>query len=97
MDYKEQADRYRNMANRWECGEQLLLNGELRIQDTLRESAAAIETLLAERDAAVEWLRGSCINCKNFYSSPQSSQCADCRFDCGTSDHWEWRGLQKEK
>lgn len=50
MDYGKQIERYRSYATRWEHGEQLLLNGEIRLQDTLREAAAAIETLLAERD-----------------------------------------------
>ena len=49
MDYKELIEKYRSMARRWENGEQLLLNGELRIQDTLREAATAIKTLLVEQ------------------------------------------------
>lgn len=33
MDYKEQIEQYRSLASRWENGEQLLLNSELRFQD----------------------------------------------------------------
>lgn len=56
MGYKEHVENYRRLADRWEHGEQLLLNGDLRIQDTLREAAAAIESLLVERDAGTSRL-----------------------------------------
>lgn len=56
------------------------------------EAADAIETLLAERDAAVEELHGRCSKCKHFHSGPLKFPCADCCLEGGTSDHWEWRG-----
>jgi hypothetical protein len=58
MDYKELIEKYHSMARRWKNGEQLLLNGELRIQDTLREAATAIKTLLVERDVAIKVTHG---------------------------------------
>lgn len=63
MDYKEMIERYRSYATRWERGEQLMLNGEMRIQDTLREAAAAIEAVLAERDAAISAIPKDCSKC----------------------------------
>ena len=61
MDYDKLIARWRNLANRWENGEQLLLDGTVRIEDELRIGATAIETLCvdlalvtAERDAAIE-------------------------------------------
>ena len=59
MDYDKLIARWRNLANRWENGEQLLLDGTVRIEDELRIGATAIETLradlarvTAERDGA---------------------------------------------
>lgn len=52
MDYKELIEAYRSYADRWERGEQILLTGEMRLQNTMREAADAIETLMTERDAA---------------------------------------------
>lgn len=99
MDYKELIGRYRLYATRWENGEQLLLNGEMRIQDTLRDAADAIETLLEERDSAVEELRGNCSACVHANISAESSPCYDCTwsaFCMSGSDNWEWRGRQKD-
>ena len=59
------------------------------------DAATAIETLLAERDAAVKELHGRCSKCKHFSSGLLEFPCTDCRFERGTSDHWEWRGPQK--
>ena len=80
MDYKKLIENYRRIAKRWECGEQLLLNGELRIQDVLRESADAIATLLVERDAAVEELHGRCSQCKHFPAKLDRSWWEGCEY-----------------
>ena len=48
MDYDKLIERWRNLANRWENGEQLLLNGAMRIEDELRTAATALSTLQAE-------------------------------------------------
>ena len=60
-DYKKQIECYHDIAKRLEQGEQLLLNG---MQDTLRDAASAIETLLAERDAAVFALKLMIDSCR---------------------------------
>lgn len=51
MDYDKLIVRWRNLANRWENGEQLLLNGAMRIEDELRTAATAISTLQIENQA----------------------------------------------
>lgn len=45
MDIEKLIERYRNLANRWENGEQLLLDGTMRIQDELRDAAIALATM----------------------------------------------------
>ena len=50
MDYDKLIERWRNLANRWENGEQLLLNGVMRIEDELRTAATALSTLQAENE-----------------------------------------------
>lgn len=50
MDYDKLIARWRSLANRWENGEQLLLDGTIKIEDELRVAATAIETLLKELD-----------------------------------------------
>ena len=54
---------------------------------------AAIETLLAERDAAVEEMHGSCFKCKHFHIGILDFPCTDCRYEGRENDHWEWRGI----
>lgn len=99
MNYKERANYYCQMADRRERGEQLLLNGDLRIQDTLREAASTIESLLAERDAAVEKMVGDCDECVNADTPAQEYPCYFCRFSVygknGDNYYWKWRGPQK--
>lgn len=73
MDYKELIKKLREKDGcRCEC---------------LR-AATAIETLLAERDAAVEELRGECRVCEHR---------GECLFNdqCGNGSNWQWRGPQK--
>lgn len=60
------------------------------------DAADAIETLLAERDAAVEDLRmGGCKSCKHKGISYCDAPCKFCKEIGGMSDYWEWRGPQK--
>lgn len=48
MDIEKLIERYHNLANRWENGEQLLFNGTMRIQEELRNAANTLSTLQAE-------------------------------------------------
>lgn len=83
MDYEKLIKRLRKYAD---FGAKLVV---------CEDAATAIETLLAERDAAVKELHGRCSKCKHFSSGLLEFPCTDCRFERGTSDHWEWRGPQK--
>lgn len=56
MDIEKLIERYHNLANRWENGEQLLLDGTMRIQDELRDAATALSTLQAENEKLREEL-----------------------------------------
>lgn len=94
--YREIAQRYRSLANRWENGEQLLLTGQLRIQDELRNAADVITTLLAERNAASEHMRGECEECAHkdlpCHEEPCHSCCYASILSRGQHDAWQWRG-----
>lgn len=62
----------------------------------LDDAAAAIETLMAERDAAVADLKAcsnnSCVMCKWFDGNNHCTA----EEPCSPNDNWEWRGLQRE-
>lgn len=104
MDYKGMIEQIRSFADRWKHGEQLLLNGELRLQDALRDAATSLEALLAERDAAVTLMHGECFACKNKSIHYSDEPCSLCKWGAMRSmvpvvtlqDSWEWRGPQKE-
>lgn len=89
MDYKELIERIEDS-----CDFAVAIE-EDDLFTTLKDAADAIETLLAERDAAVEDLKGRCDICKH--------RCV-CLFDehrrvgCANSKrgHWQWRGPKKE-
>lgn len=74
MDYKELIRRLDN------CGE---FDGDL-----LDDAATAIETLLAERDAAVEEIETGCDNCKYLDVDTKEEPCASCDAKCSK---WKWR------
>lgn len=87
MDYKELIDALRTSA---ECGDFTFAN------ENYINAATAIETLLAERDAAVKYIPRSCQTCKwwdieNGCTAPDDmGQCLDLR------EVWQWRGPQEE-
>lgn len=65
------------------------------------QAATAIETLLAERDAAVADMRRmgckKCDVCKRAGSKgSDESPCRHCCHGSGFDDYFEWRGPQKE-
>lgn len=79
MDYKEVIRR---------------LDGCVEFDGNLLDDAAdAIETLLAERDAALEELRSiGCEVCAHLCDYSFNSPCCT----CGDADNnWQWRGPQK--
>lgn len=77
------------------------LIGKLRQKDGCSceclEAADAIETLLAERDAAMEYLRAfrMCSACKNSEGNKKNRK--QCIFgSICTGQYWEWRGEKGE-
>lgn len=60
------------------------------------DAATAIETLLAERDAAVEDLRfvSDCTSCKYYPFDGSCDACLECSCE-NENVAWEWRGPQK--
>lgn len=97
MDYKELIAQLRDESN---CD----------VLDYVDDAADAIETLLAERDAAVDDLRGNCWCCANGKpwekAGPLSKMtCCEHLKEWGAvaisgkackCQHWQWRGPQKE-
>lgn len=83
MDYKELIDELR-MVSSWECSDCYDCNQCVK-------AATAIETLLEERDAAVEDLKKfadageACHLCKHLPCHPKNDHCIG----------WEWRGPEK--
>lgn len=87
-------------------------NGMVKTKDDIECAADAIETLLAERDAAVEELRGICWCCANgrpmrtnagIYSKITACDHLEDRGIRGCAGrekgcpYWQWRGPQKEQ
>lgn len=65
------------------------------LQKLCFDSADAIETLLAERDAAIEESRGDCKKCRFTNFGEFDYPCFRCSQTGGKVDYWEWRGPQK--
>ena len=88
MDYKELIEKLRN-----KCG----CNCECL------QAATAIETLLAERDAAVNLLHGACYACINKETHYYKEPCSLCKWGgmrhtvpiAKLQDSWKWRGPKK--
>lgn len=65
----------------------------------LREELAKVT---AERDAAVEQLRGYCFACKHYTPYHNDGLCATCKHERAcfkpwdAVDRWQWRGPQKK-
>lgn len=64
------------------------------------DAALALETLLSERDAAVEDLRGTCFSCKHgnkWEKEANIMRLIVCEHMKGQPEcsHWEWHGPQK--
>lgn len=99
MDYKEliriskkAEDEWRNDHTFYQAGTPI---------DSLCD---AIETLLAERDAAVKDLHGDCRCCANNTGWHNIGKCITCLHETAPItlpefnriDNWQWRGPQKE-
>lgn len=99
MDYKGLIDRLNAYSAKYQC------HGGITA-----EAADAIKTILAERDAALEELRGICWCCaygEKWDKAPAWSKMATCKYmrEQGVlaisggkrkCKHWEWRGVRKQ-
>lgn len=93
MDYKGLVEQLKSAAP---------LHGTW-LRERMLDAADAIETMLAERDAAVEELRGECRYCAHNTGWHNAGRCAACFHETVTIplpgfnnvDNWEWRGPQK--
>lgn len=91
MDYKELVALARKAGKEWLYSDEYHQAGAL-----CKMAADAIETLLAERDAAVEdlWKRPHSSTCKHGEHCDYISAITGFP-DCYSCDEWEWRGPQK--
>lgn len=88
MDYKELIKQFRD-----ESTFQRDRFSRFVLADELEAAATAIETLLAEREAAIEDLRLiGCEACKYQRLEAFKSPCCECIETGSQSDFWEWRG-----
>lgn len=90
MDYKELIEKLRKHHQSMDA------YNDLELAHTLEEAVAAIETMLAEREAAVEKMRGNCDECVNANTPAQEYPCYFCHFSMygkngDTKNYWKWR------
>lgn len=89
MDYKELIENLREKAEMELCK-------NVFVSFALSDAATAIETLLAEKEAAMEDLRKKrCDFCKYDDRLATEYPCSICGDTGRMSDKWEWRGPQK--
>lgn len=103
IDYKEMIERLKYYGTTYAIWDNLgrEINGS---DDLMLTAAGAIETLLEERNAAVEMLRGECHACKHNAGWHNIGKCGVCVHETARdsfipekrTDCWEWRGPQKE-
>lgn len=97
MDYKELIERLKYYGTDYATGGNL--GREIMgTDDVLLDAATAIETLLAERDAAVEIISSGGKRCRACVYNDRGIHdfpCCHCRETGGMTDYWEWRGPQK--
>lgn len=60
------------------------------------DALAYIQQLEAERDAAVEDLETVCVMCSVCHACKDRFWGGDSCRGCVNSNHWQWRGVQKE-
>lgn len=102
MDYKELIERLKYYGTTYAIGENLgrEIDGT---EEVMADAATAIETLLAERDAAVSMLHGECRACKHNAGWHNVGKCTTCKHETDgpllpkdqRGDNWEWRSPKK--
>lgn len=111
VDYKELIE----LLREWDescisdlCGKDILNCDDLCInrgaECIVHQAITAIETLLEERDAAVEMLRGQCHACSHNAGWHNVGKCCTCKHETAgplipveqCDDNWQWCGPKKE-
>lgn len=90
MDYKAMIS-----ARRREAINLRENRGQYTLATEFEEDANAIETLLAERDAAIADIERDCKTCIHYKSNTRGHIPCDVMDICIFSDHWQWCGPQK--
>lgn len=86
MDYKELIERLKKQGSITTCKTRTICND-------CSDAATAIETLLAEREAAVEYIPKNCNTCRYWYDGGCVAPLelfGGCDF--GVRQAWQWRG-----
>ena len=88
MDYNEMLEILRG---------KVLHESAEQTQHRLNEIADAVELLIRERDAIIEYIKNyhECTECKWENALVTDEPCRSCKFGCGRDDRWEWRGVQE--
>lgn len=97
MDYKDLIEQLKNIRF-------IYADNMIKCESICNKAADAIETLLAERDAAIEMLKGECNACKHNTGWHNIGKCAVCVHETARewpvtkkrTDCWEWCGPQKD-
>lgn len=103
MDCKKLIDLLRKLDERCIsdlCGKRILNCNDLCInrgaECIVYQAITAIETLLAERDAAIKCLRNAgCGYCKYQEFEFNKYPCIDCKSNGGKEDKWEFIGCNR--
>lgn len=100
FERKEYAYGWNNALQAVTYGAPTINPESLPVVRKLRKELARVT---AERDAAVEQLRGYCPACKNYTENHCEGPCEDCKHEYyqyrskKAMDNWEWRGPKKEE
>ena len=88
MDYNEMLEILRG---------KVLYESAEATQQRLNEIADAMERLVRERDAVMDYIKNYevCGACKHSDEPLTYSPCQSCRYGTGEADNWEWRGVQE--
>lgn len=90
MDYKELIKQLQRVI--YEVADSVNRYSD-NADEIIQLAATAIETLLTERDSAINDAHyGRCMTCKHCFSG--GAPCAECVENFGGYDRWEWRGLE---
>lgn len=89
MDYKGLIERLKRQGS-------VTTYKQKTICGDCKDAAIAIETLLAERDAALLEIPKDCSRCIHWGKPKIESPCRECWYSSGPNKNWKWRGPKKE-